>query len=464
MSSQPSEAPLSPFPPVPTEAADRARLAELDARHVWHPFTQAATAPTPVPIVSGKGARLYTADGRELLDLVSSWWVNLHGHCHPAVARAIAEQAGRLEHAIFADFSHAPGVRLAARLAAMLPAGLSRVFYSDNGSTAVEVALKMAHQFWRNQGKEKTVYVGFEGGYHGDTVGAMSAGRASGFFAAWERMLFPVEVAPVPATWDGDPDAESREAEALAALERILERNRGKVAAVVIEPLVQGAGGMRMCRPSFLAGLAERVRAADALLVFDEVMTGFGRTGANFACQKAGVTPDVICLSKGITAGFLPLSVTVASERIYEAFLGPDVATAFLHGHSYTANPLGCAAGLASMDLLEAPECRARITGIEAVHRERLPRLAALPGVIRPRLCGTIAAVDVTRPGAEAADYAAPAGPLMKKALLARGLLLRPLGNVLYLLPPYCVTDDELHRAYDAMEDVVRDLAAGRLA
>ena len=429
------------------------RIQVLVARNVWHPFTQAATAPPPLVAVRGDGAMIHTADGRQFLDLASSWWVNLHGHAHPAIARAVAEQAGRLEQVIFADFTHAPAARLAAAVCGQLPGDLDRVFYSDDGSTAVEVAMKMARQYWGNQGQDRRVYVAFDGGYHGDTVGAMSVGRSSGYFGAWENMLFPVEIAPFPATWDGDDQVEDREAQALAALEAILERNRGRVAALIMEPLVQGAAGMRMCRPQFLRAVEARVRAAGTLLILDEVMTGFGRTGAVFACVKAAILPDLVCLSKGLTGGFLPLSMTVAREFIHQAFLGKEMERAFLHGHSYTANPLGCAAGLASLELLLAPECQDRLKAIEALHRQRLHGIARLKAVSRPRLCGTIAAFDL--PGA---GYGAEIGPRVKQLLMDKGLLTRPLGNVLYLLPPYCIDDIALHRAWDTIDSVVSKL------
>jgi adenosylmethionine-8-amino-7-oxononanoate transaminase len=425
----------------------------LDSRHVWRPFTQAGTAPPSIIAVSAKGATITAADGREYLDMVSSWWVNLHGHGHPAIAGAIAEQAARMEQVIFADFTHAPAARLAARVAGHLPGDLDRVFFSDDGSTAVEVALKMARQYWSNQGQDRRVYVAFEGGYHGDTVGAMSMGRSSGFFGAWENMLFPVEVVPFPATWDGDEEAEAKEQRALLALDDILERNRHKVAGIVIEPLVQGAAGMRMCRPAFLRALEGRVREAGTLLILDEVMTGFGRTGEIFACVKAAIRPDFVCLSKGLTGGFVPMSLTVAREEIYEAFLGTEISKAFLHGHSYTANPLGCAAGLASLDLLEAPRCRDRIAAIEAVHRQRLPGMTRHKGVRRPRVCGTIAAFDLPGEG-----YGSALGARLKKDFLARGVLLRPLGDTLYLLPPYCTDDATLHRVWDVMDGVVSHL------
>lgn len=428
-------------------------LRALDARHVWRPFTQAGTAPPSIIAVSAKGATITAADGREYLDAVSSWWVNLHGHGHPVIAKAIADQAAGMEQVIFADFTHAPAARLAARVAGHLPGDLNRVFFSDDGSTAVEVALKMARQYWSNQGQDRRAFVAFSGGYHGDTVGAMSAGRSCSIFSAWENMLFPVEIAPFPATWDGDGEIAARERRALAALDEILERNAGKVAGIIIEPLVQGAAGMRMCRPEFLQAVEARTRAADTLLILDEVMTGFGRTGDIFACVKAAIQPDFICLSKGLTGGFVPMALTVTREVIYQAFVGTEISKAFLHGHSYTANPIGCAAGLASLDLLEAPECRAKIRAIEDIHRQRLPAITRLKGVSRPRICGTIAAFDLPGDG-----YGSAVGARLKQDFLDRGLLLRPLGNVLYLLPPYCIEGMALHRAWDIMEDVLSKL------
>lgn len=428
-------------------------LLALDRRHVWHPFTQAAAAPPPILVERAQGARLFAADGSEYLDLVSSWWVNPHGHAHPAIARAVAAQAERLEQVIFADFTHEPAIRVAARICDMLPEGLSRVFFSDNGSTAVEVALKMALQYWRNRGEaRRTRFIAFESAYHGDTVGAMSAGSGSGFFRAFAPLLFPVDTVPFPETWLGDDAAPAREAAALTALERALEADPGSVAAVIIEPLIQGAGGMRMCRPEFLRALAAMTAERGALLIFDEVMTGFGRTGGAFACIEAGVTPDLICLSKGLTGGFLPLALTVCREGIHAAFLGEGFDRAFSHGHSFTANPLGCAAALASLDLLEQPRTQARIAAIGAAHRRGLEGLAGHPRISRRRLTGTVAALDVE---AGEAGYGAPVGQRLKRHFLERGILVRPLGHVWYLLPPYCVTDDELDRAYAVLAEAL---------
>jgi adenosylmethionine-8-amino-7-oxononanoate aminotransferase len=425
----------------------------LDRQHVWHPFTQAQTAPDPIPITSAKGIRLYAEDGREFLDLISSWWVTLHGHAHPTIAAAIAKQAHTLEQVIFAGFTHQPAAQLAHELVQRLPAGLTRVFFSDDGSTAVEVALKMALQYWRNQGEvQRTRFLAFEGGYHGDTVGAMSVGRGSDFFSTYGSMLFEVGLLPYPQTWDGDADVVSKEQAALAVLDVYLAQHGETLAGVIIEPLVQGAAGMRMCRPEFLQQLAAKLRAAGILLIFDEVMTGFGRTGAMFAAIKAQVMPDLICLSKGLTAGFLPMSVTVASEAIYAAFLGENFDRALIHGHSFTANPLGCAAALASLQVFEDEQTLAKLPQIEAWHRQGLAQLAGHPAVQHVRVTGTIAAFDVITADA---GYTSAVGAQLKAVFHERGLLLRPLGNVVYLLPPYCVTQDELALAYQTIGEAL---------
>ena len=427
----------------------------LDRRHVWHPFTQAQTAPEPLAVTRGEGVSLFTEDGREILDLISSWWVNLHGHAHPAIAGAIAEQAHKLEQVIFADFTHSPAARLAARLAEVLPGDLSRVFFSDNGSTAVEVALKLAWQYWRNKGEgQRRRFLAFEGSYHGDTFGAMAAGVGSGFYEPFHDLLFAVDRMPYPATWDGDPEVEAKEAAALDWLDHWLAANGAEMVAVIIEPLVQGAAGMRFCRPEFLRAMAARVRVAGALVIFDEVMTGFGRTGALFASEKAGVAPDLICLSKGLTGGFLPLSVTACGEAVYEAFKGAGFDRAFAHGHSFTANPLGCAAALASLDLTTSAETAANLKRIEERHRAAIAGLSGHPKLSRGRVMGTIAAIEVT----DAQGYTAAVGQTLKRFFLERGLLLRPLGPVIYLLPPYCVTDGQLDRAYAAIREAADTL------
>ena len=424
-------------------------LIAQDKQHVWHPFTQEMTAPPATAIATARGASLYDCNGNSYLDLISSWWVITHGHAHPKIAQAIAHQAQTLDHVLFAGFTHLPAVTLATALVKKLPPGLERVFFSDNGSTSVEVALKMARQYWFNQGKERHRFLAFAGGYHGDTVGAMSAGHSSGFFAPFRSMLFSVDLIPYPDTWEGDSSIEIREETALNALEIYLEQHPGECAAFLAEPLVQGASGMRMCRPLFLQRLADRLKAAGILLIFDEVMTGFGRTGSLFAAEKAGVTPDIICLSKGLTGGFLPMSVTVCHQKIYEAFLGETFDRAFAHGHSFTANPISCAASVASLTLFDEEDTLSRIATLEAVHRQRLLSLANHPRLSHPRVMGSIAAFDIP---ASDAGYASSTGLFLRSFFLERGFLLRPLGNTLYLLPPYCITPAELHRAWDTVE------------
>lgn len=428
-------------------------VTEADAAHIWHPYTQAQGAPEPIEIVAGEGAWLRAADGKRFLDLISSWWVNIHGHAHPAISAAIARQAAALEHAIFADFTHRPAAELAARLCRIAPEGLSRVFFSDNGSTAVEVALKLSVQYWRNRDRPKRRrFVALSGGYHGDTVGAMSVGASSGFFAPFSDLLFDCAFVPYPDTWDGDNEADEKEAAALDAARRIFEAMGEETAALVIEPLIQGAGGMRMCRPEFVQELVALAHDADILVVCDEVMTGFGRTGEMFASAKAGIAPDMMCLSKGLTGGFMPLGATLCREEIYDAFRGEGFTRAFAHGHSYTANPLGCAAALASLDLFDDGAWRGRVEAISASHRAFLDGLSGHPKIRRRRLMGTIAAFDFA---ASEAGYDSAIGSTLKQKFLERGLLLRPLGNVVYLMPPYCIEDADLAHAYREIGDVL---------
>ncbi|HEU4648129.1 MAG TPA: adenosylmethionine--8-amino-7-oxononanoate transaminase [Gemmatimonadales bacterium] len=407
--------------------------AALDSAHVWHPYTQHGTAALPVPIARAGGAYLFDVQGRPLLDAISSWWVTLHGHAHPAIAEAVADQARTLEQVIFAGFTHEPAARLAAELVERLPAGLTRVFYSDNGSTAVEVALKLALQYWWSVGERRPLVAALENAYHGDTFGAMSASARSAFTAPFGEQLF--EVARLPDPVDGDP---------VAALEALLDARGRELAAVIVEPLLLGAGGMRVWDVERLRAIRALTTAAGVLLIADEVLTGFGRTGPLFACGGAGVVPDVICLSKGLTGGFLPLGATCCREEIFAAFLSDDRRRTFFHGHSFTANPLACAAARASLALLDEA-CAARRAAMEQVHRGELARLAAHPRVCRPRVLGTMAAFELEG----ASSYFAAAGPRLAEFALDRGVLLRPLGNVVYLLPPYCTTPDEIRGVYD---------------
>jgi adenosylmethionine-8-amino-7-oxononanoate aminotransferase len=426
-------------------------VAALDARHVWHPYTQHRQAPAPVEVVRARGATLHARDGRAILDAISSWWVTLHGHGEPAIAEAIAEQARTLEQVIFAGFTHAPAARLCAALARVLPEGLTRVFLSDNGSTAVEVALKMALQWWHNRGEPRRLVVALERAYHGDTFGAMSVGARGVFSAPFDPLLFEVARLPDPSE---DPAA------TLAAFDALLDARGRDAAALIVEPLVLGAGGMRVWGEETLRALAARCRAAGVLLIADEVMTGFGRTGPLFACGRAGVSPDLVCLSKGITGGFLPLGATAAREALFEGFLSDDRARTLFHGHSYTANPLACAAALASLALLESDACAAARARIEAAHRRHLGVLAAHPLVRAPRVLGTIAALDLVDPRA-GGGYLNPVGRELAAYALEQGVLLRPLGDACYVLPPYCTTDDELAAVYGV---VARFLDGARAA
>jgi adenosylmethionine---8-amino-7-oxononanoate aminotransferase len=423
--------------------------------HIWHPYTQAKTAPEPLEVKSARGLWLELADGRKIADCISSWWVNLHGHAHPQIVEAIAQQAARLEHVIFAGFTHEPAQQLASQLVARLPENLTRVFYSDNGSTAVEIAIKMAYQYWANRGTPRQRFLAFEGAYHGDTFGTMAVGDRSIFSDVFQDLLFEVDFCPYPDTYEGDTDAIEMEAHCLAKIRANLSDNYNCYAGIIIEPLVQGAGGMRMCRSEFLQGLRELAIEFDTLLIFDEVMTGFGRTGADFACNKAQVRPDLICLSKGITGGFLPLAVTIATAEIYDSFYSNDPTKTLYHGHSYTANPLGCAAALASLKLLT--QNQPVYTQMEIWHRQHLMNLAdRYPQLTKFRIMGTIAAIDIVN--GDRSGYLNHVGRKIGHYAIAHGVLLRPLGNVLYLMPPYCITEAELIWVYRQIDLILAEV------
>jgi adenosylmethionine---8-amino-7-oxononanoate aminotransferase len=418
--------------------------------HLWHPTTQVAASPEPLQVRSARGSELELADGRRLIDAISSWWVTLHGHAEPAIAAAIARQAQQLEQVIFANFSHAPAEQLASRLSALT--GLERLFFSDNGSTAVEVALKIAWQWWRNQGSNRRQLIAFDGAYHGDTFGAMALGERSLFTGPYESLLFAVARVGWPhGHWGEEPAAvQQRERQALEQLGQALET---PTAAVILEPLIQGASGMRVVRPAFLRAVAERVQAAGALLIADEVMTGFGRTGDLFACRRAGIQPDLMALSKGLTGGFLPMGVTLAGERLYQGFISDQPQDTFFHGHSFTANPLGCAAALASLQLLQTnPE---RYQQFAVRHTPLLEELARHPLVRRPRCLGTVAAFDVET---GEASYLNPVGKQIQRHCLASGVYLRPLGNVVYLLPPLGISNQQLEHCYGALQQALNSL------
>ena len=431
-----------------------------DKRYVWHPFTQHGTEVEPTVIARAKGASLFDTQGREILDLISSWWTCTHGHSHPKINAALAHQAGELEHVMFAGFTHAPAVNLAERLAGLLPGDLNRVFFSDDGSTSVEVAIKIAYQSWVNRGEpRRRMLLAFDGGYHGDTLGAMSVGRGSQMFGAFRGLMCKVCVLPYPATFEGDDAADEREAGALSALDALLTDRGQSIAALIIEPMMQGAGGMRFCRPSFLKRLVEAAQRAGVIVIFDEVATGFGRTGTMFALEQAGVVPDIVCLSKGLTAGYMPLAATVVRDGLFDMFLSHNFDRALPHGHSFTANPLACAVAHAALSLYEEEQTMTRIAHINARHRAIMSTLAARPDVVKPRVLGSVLAFEVKDGG----QYQSEQSRLLRAWYLSQGLNIRPMGSTVYLLPPYCITDDELARAYDGLIDGLDRLASGAL-
>lgn len=413
---------------------------QKDRNLIWHPFTQEKTADSPIVICKGKGAYLYDDQGKQLLDLVSSWWVNIHGHANEEISKAIYHQCNTLEHVIFAGFTHEPAINLCDSLSAILPSSLRKFFFTDNGSTAVEVAVKMSYQCWKNRGYEKPLILCLEGGYHGDTLGAMNVGAKSGFHDAYKNLLTPMLFIPFPDTWIGDDRVEEKEKNSLEVLKAHLITNKNKISALIIEPLVQGAAGMRMCRSVFVEQIVKIVRENNILVIFDEVMTGFGRTGTYFALEQTKVAPDFLCISKGITGGFLPLALTVTTVDIYEHFLGPNFDTAFAHGHSYTANAVGCAAAIASLKLLTSPATLNAIANINKIHNEELVKLMAKnKEVTRIRVTGTIAAFDLK----DEIDI-----KMFKQTCLENGVLIRPLKRSVYILPPYCITTEQLKDAY----------------
>jgi len=421
-------------------------LPNRDAAVVWHPFTQMQTAPLPIPIVRGERSLLFDTDGRQYIDMISSWWVNLHGHAHPYIAERVGQQLRTLEHVIFAGFTHEPAVELAERLLAILPDNQGRVFYSDNGSTAVEVALKMAFQYWHNIGQPRRRVIALEGAYHGDTFGAMSVGGRSAFSAPFAPFLFDVDYLPVPVP--------GQEADVLTQAETLFAAD---VAAFIVEPLVQGAGGMVMYEPEILNALMDLAHTHGALIIADEVMTGFGRTGKLFASHYLQKKPDLMCLSKGLTGGTMALGVTTCTTAIYDAFLSDSAYKTLFHGHSFTANPLACAASLASLDLLLSAETQASIQRISAHHETFADTLRKCQAVENVRQLGTILAFDLKVAG-ESSSYFSSIRDLAYNHLLDRGILMRPLGNVLYFLPPYCTTNEQLDEACGAVLELVNKL------
>ncbi len=419
-------------------------LIQKDKQYIWHPFTQMKTADEHLGIVRGEGTYLYTENGDQYLDAISSWWVNVHGHSHPHIAACVSKQLQTLEHVIFAGFTHPPAVELAERILGHLPDNQGKVFFSDNGSTAVEVALKMAIQYFYNQGEKRPRIVALENAYHGDTFGAMSAGAKHGFNIPFHDYFFEVERVPTPVP--------GRENDVLEQFGNIIAN--GDVSCFIFEPLVQGSGGMIMYEPWVLDEMVAICRKAGVLCIADEVMTGFYRTGKMFATDYLENKPDIYCLSKGLTGGTLPLSLTTCTDEIYNAFWSDDKMKALFHGHSFTGNPLGCAAALASLDIFESEGYLDKIQSLaDAQNRAAIHFRKEFPGLKDVRVRGTILALEFDT--GEATSYFSSRRDELYRFFLSRGLILRPLGNVIYFMPPYCISPAAFDTVIEAIQEAV---------
>jgi len=420
-------------------------LLSRDQAAIWHPFTPLKGSLDPLPVVSAEGVYLHLEDGRKVLDAISSWWVNLHGHSHPLIAERISEQAKNLEHVIFAGFTHEPAITLAENLKSILPKNIDKIFFSDDGSTAVEVALKMAIQFWRNQSVFRHNIIAIKGAYHGDTFGAMSVGDRGPFSSAFSKYLFDVDFLDFP--------QEDNLEDVFRHFKKLIDSENA--AAFIYEPLVLGAAGMKMYPPELLDDMIKYAQDRDVICIADEVMTGFGRTGPLFASDLLKTNPDIICLSKGITGGTLALGATGCSEKIIDAFRTRDLMKTFFHGHSFTANPIACAAANASFELLMRRACALNRKRISAQYAAFIKRLKPHPKVSGVRVLGTIMAFDLITD--EQTSYVNEARHKLYPYFLDRNVLLRPLGNVVYILPPYIISDDQLQDVFSVIEEMLSD-------
>ena len=441
-----------------------ASLVERDLAHVWHPCTQMKDHERNlplIPIASGSGVWLTGTDGRRYLDAISSWWVNLFGHANPRIAGAVAAQLERLEHVIFAGFTHEPAIDVAERLTRLAPPGLTRCFFADNGSAAIEVAVKMSYHTWRNRGRpEKCRFVTLANSYHGETLGALAVGNVALYKDVYRPLLMEVFTAPSPDCWQREPGEswESFSARSIAPMRELLARHHAEIAAVIVEPLVQCAGSMRMYHPVYLQLLRAACDEFGVHLIADEIAVGFGRTGTLFACEQAGISPDFLCLSKGLTGGFLPLSVVMTGEDVYAAFYDEyEKLNAFLHSHSYTGNALACAAARATLDIFATEpviECN-RV--LAAAMARSAQHLAELPHVAEVRQTGMIVAAEMVRDPRtrEPYDFRERRGLRVYRHALERGVLLRPIGDVIYAMPPYVISDSEIDQLFVVARDAI---------
>ena len=413
-------------------------LSERDAKVIWHPYTQHQLVAPPIPIVRGDAALLFDEQGNSYIDAVSSWWVNLHGHGNSYIAEKIYRQALQLEQVIFTNFTHEPAVSLAERLLQILPGNPAKIFYSDNGSTAVEVALKMAVQYWQNTGKpERKKILAFEHAYHGDTVGAMSVSSRGVFTNAFKDLMFEV-------VFIETPQEKNKE-----KIRSVIQAHEGKIAAFIYEPLLQAAGGMRIYEADHMNDLLDFIRDQHILCIADEVLTGFGRTGTLFASAEFRYAADIICLSKGLTGGTMALGVTACSQSLFNAFLSIDRSKTFFHGHSFTANPLACTAALASLDLLLEKQCQENIKSIQRQHEDFSKKELSKTGnglFQNIRILGTVLAFEIS---SGETGYVNEISAAVTRLALRQGIYLRPLGNTVYIMPPYCIRPDQLRKVYD---------------
>lgn len=406
-------------------------LKDRDKNVIWHPFDQMKGADV-LPVDHAKGAYLYDFDGNKYIDAFSSWWVNIHGHSHPYLAKAIADQALKMEHVAFGGFTHEPAVTLSEKLLSVLPKQFSKVFFSDNGSTATEVAIKMTMQFHYNLRQDRPVFVALENGYHGDTFGSMCVTARGGFNEPFEKHMFDVVYLPAPTLENGE--------EVLSKVDQLVKD--GRVGGFIFEPLVQGAGGMLMYDAELLSEMIRRFQSGGVLCISDEVMTGFGRTGKLFAQDHLSAVPDMICLSKGVTGGFLPLGLTVVTDKVFQAFYSDEAKHTFLHGHSYTGSALACAVAVANLEVFEMEQTMQKVEWLMVQLAELKKSFDEQKGIREVRHLGCILAIELEANGKT--SYFNTKGKEAYKYLLKRGIVMRPLGNVLVLMPPYCITSEDL--------------------
>ncbi|MEZ7514804.1 adenosylmethionine--8-amino-7-oxononanoate transaminase [Flavobacterium frigidarium] len=418
-------------------------LSERDQQYLWHPYTQHKTAALPIAIKRGEGALLWDENDKEYIDAIASWWVNPYGHSNKFIADAIYKQLTTLEHVLFGGFTHEPAIVLSEKLIEILPSNQQKIFFSDNGSTAVEVAIKVALQFFFNKGEKRTTIIAFENAFHGDTFAAMAASGISFYTQAFEGMF--IDVVRIPAPIKG------QEQESFDALKNQIKNNN--CAGFIFEPLVQGAAGMVMHEPDALAKLITICNENNILTIADEVMTGFGKTGKTFAMDYVGVLPDMMCLSKALTGGTIPMAITTFTNKIFDAFYDEDINKALFHGHTFTANPTGCAAALASLELLNTPEMQTNLVRVNKNHLAFQAIIKQHDKVKTTRVLGTIFALEIKTDGA--ASYYGSLRNKLYDFFIENGVILRPVGNIVYILPPYIITDSQLEKIYQVVEQAL---------